>query len=88
MKAREVRERLRGRCDEQVLFVLEALAESLGAQRDEIMAMAALFDQMTDLIMQMGVVTENMKNAVDEVQKRRLHPSEDDGPTRIGVDKK
>ena len=88
MKAREVRERLRGKCDEQVLFVLEALAESLGAQKDEIMALAQLLDQVTDLIMQMGVVTESMKNAVEEMQKRRLHPSESDGPTRIGVDKK
>ncbi len=89
MKAREVRERLKGRCDEQVLFVLEALAEHQGAQKQEIMALAQIIDQVTDLVMQMGVVGEHLKNAVEAVQRKRLPEGADDsGPTRLGTDAK
>ena len=89
MRAREVRERLKGRCDEQVQFVLEALAENQGAQAHEIKMLAEMIDSVTDLVMQMGVVGEHLKNTVEAMKRTKLPEGDDDsGPTRLGVNKK
>ena len=65
IKAREVRERLKGKIDPEVLFVLESLAEADSVHQLEMHALAQLTDQITDIVMAMGAVNEAVKNAVD-----------------------
>lgn len=71
MKAREVRERLKGRTEPEVSTVCEALADSLSAQKQEIMALAQSLDRLTDLLLQLGTTVEAATNAVDEIKKIR-----------------
>jgi hypothetical protein len=71
MKAREVRARLQGKCDPEIIFCLEAIAENSSAQAQEIMAMAQMLNDLTDILMQLGAVTEQATNAVDELKKIR-----------------
>ena len=71
MKAREIRERLRGKVDPELLRVLEALGEHVSAQRQETMVLAEMQNKCIDLIMSLGVVIEGATNAVDELKKIR-----------------
>ena len=71
MKAREVRERLHNKVDPELLIVLEATAELASVQAQEIKMMAEMMNSLTDILMQLGVVTESVTNAVDELKKIR-----------------
>ena len=71
MKAREIRERLQGKVEPELMFCMEALAENSSAQAEEVMAMAQMMNSLTDILMQLGGATEHMKNAVDEMHKIR-----------------
>jgi|TARA_R110000823_G_scaffold78499_1_gene178845 hypothetical protein len=68
MKAREIQSRLQGKADPEIVICLTALAESLSAQQQEIMALAELQNKAMDVILQLGATTEAATNAVDEVR--------------------
>ena len=71
MKAREVRERLKGKCDPEIILCLCGIAESLSSQQQEIKALAEMLDKSIDLLMQLGVTIEGTQNVVDKIQKIR-----------------
>ncbi len=71
MKGREVRERLKGKCDPEIITCIAGIAESLSAQQQEIMALAELLDKTIDLTMQLGVTIEGTQNAVDTMKNIR-----------------
>ena len=65
LKARDVRERLKGRVDPQVSFCLEALAEQQHTMIKSIMEISQMVDKMADIIQGFVSVAENMKRTVD-----------------------
>lgn len=65
LKARDVRERLKGRVDPQVSFVLEALAEQQHTMIKSIMEISQMVDKMADIIGNFVQVADNMKRTVD-----------------------
>jgi len=71
MKAREVRERLKGRCEPEIITCIEGIAESLSSQQQEIMALAEIQNKTIDTLMQLGVAVEGATNAVDAMKKIR-----------------
>tara|TARA_R100000781_G_scaffold7829_1_gene7382 strand:- start:1629 stop:1853 length:225 start_codon:yes stop_codon:yes gene_type:complete len=68
MKAREIRERLQGKADPEIVVCLTALAESLSSQQQEIMELAKMLNEVTNILLQLGATTEAATNAVDEVR--------------------
>ena len=68
MKAREIRERLQGKTDPEIVICLTALAESLSSQQQEIMALAELQNRAMDTLLQLGVTVESATNAVDKIR--------------------
>ena len=68
MKAREIRERLQGKADPEIVTCLTALAESLSAQQQEIMALAELQDSAMDTLLRLGAVVESATNVVDKIR--------------------
>jgi len=75
--AREIRERCKGRVDEQVMYCMEAMAEHLGVLKQQITELAMMLDQQTNILTDLTVVAGNMKSVVDRV-KHLEH--DDDGP--------
>ncbi|KKM27250.1 hypothetical protein LCGC14_1576640 [marine sediment metagenome] len=71
MKAREVRERLHGKVEPELIVCVCGIAESLSSQQQEIKALAEMLDKTVDLLMQLGVTIEGTQNAVDRIQKIR-----------------
>lgn len=71
MKAREIRERLKGKIEPELLHCMEELAEHQSAQAQEIKMLAELLDKLTDLLLQLGTVTEITSNAVDDLKDIR-----------------
>jgi|TARA_Y100000310_G_scaffold51935_1_gene47819 hypothetical protein len=71
MKAREVRERLQGKIEPDVVVCLTAISESLSAQQQEINILAEMMNNLTDILMQLGTTIEGATNAVDELRKIR-----------------
>jgi hypothetical protein len=71
MKAREIRERLKGKIDPEVLTCLCAMAESLSSQQQEISMLASTIDRLADILMQLGATIESATNTVDEMKKMR-----------------
>jgi len=68
MKAREIRERLQGKTDPEIVICLTALAESLSAQQQEIMALAELQNRAMDTLLQLGATVESATNVVDKIR--------------------
>ena len=68
MKAREIRERLQGKADPEIVTCLTALAESLSAQQQEIMALAELQNRAMDTLLQLGSTIESATNVVDKIR--------------------
>ena len=75
--AREIRERCKGRIDEQVMYCLEALAENQGVIRQQVMDLALLLDGMSTIITDFTHVASNMKTAIERMQHME---HADDGP--------
>ena len=71
MKAREVRERLKGKVEPELITCMCGIAESLSAQQQEITALAQMLDKTIDLLMQLGVTIEMTQGAVDKIRKIR-----------------
>ena len=76
--AREIRQRLTGKVDMQVSFCMEALAEHMGVYEKKLAEMAAMLDQMSDIVMNIATVSEHLKNAQDAMNK--IDP-DDGGPS-------
>ena len=68
MKAREIKERLQGKADPEIVTCLTALAESLSAQQQEIMALAELQNRAMDTMLQLGTTIESATNVVDKIR--------------------
>jgi two-component SAPR family response regulator len=71
MKAREIRERLKGKVEPELLVVLEAIGEHISAQSQETSTLAEIQNRTIDLIMSLGGTIEVAANAVDELKKIR-----------------
>jgi hypothetical protein len=71
VKAREVRERLQGKVDPELVICISGIAESLSAQQQEITTLAAMLDKLTDLLLSLGTTIEGTQNAVDTMKKIR-----------------
>lgn len=68
LRARDVRERLKGKCDPQIMYCIEALAEQQSAIRHEMVTMAKMLSQMADIVSNFTRVAENMKNTVETLK--------------------
>jgi|TARA_R110000822_G_scaffold300834_2_gene424373 hypothetical protein len=66
MKGREVREALQGKIDPTVVHCIASVAEETSALGQEIHALAALLDQITDVL---GGVTETMHSVKTAVER-------------------
>ena len=79
MKAREVRERLKGRVDPEVSLCMEALAERIVGRQKHLMDMAMMQDEMTNIMSNFASVAQNMKSTVDAM--KNIQGDESNGPT-------
>ena len=68
MKARDIRAALQGKVDPSLVHCLCAVAETVPAQQQEIMALAKIQDTCIDVIQKLGITTEA---TVDKVKKLR-----------------
>jgi len=81
LHAREVRERLRGRVDPEVLYVLEALAEDNSKFKQQLIQFAQDMDQMTNILQSFMQIGERMKSTVEKLEGMEA-PDDDDTPIR------
>lgn len=79
IKASEVRERLKGRCDEQVMLVLETIAEEQRLVRQSLFETAQNFDRLVDIVSNFAQIAENMKGAMKKLQDAQFKEEFDDG---------
>ena len=68
MKAREIKERLQGKVEPEIVTCLTALAESLSAQQQEIIALAELQNRAMDTLLQLGATVESATNVVYKIR--------------------
>tara|TARA_R100001143_G_C3325303_1_gene116753 strand:+ start:705 stop:950 length:246 start_codon:yes stop_codon:yes gene_type:complete len=80
MRAREVRERLKDKADPMVSQCIEALAEQLGVQQQQLMDMALMQDQMIAILNNFVNGLDSMKEATESMDKIR-GDDDDSGPT-------
>ena len=71
IKAREIRERLKGRITPELSTVLEALAEEQSVVRQQQLDTAQAIDKITDIVMQFTTVAENMKSVIESMERKR-----------------
>jgi Asp-tRNA(Asn)/Glu-tRNA(Gln) amidotransferase C subunit len=71
MKAREIRERLKGRIEPEVVICMTAIAELQSAQQQELKMMAEQLDATINILSQLTQVAENMKSVVDQANSIR-----------------
>ena len=69
MRARAVRERLKDKADPMVSQCIEALAEQLGVQQQQLMDMALMQDQMIAIVSNFVNGLEGMKEATESMNK-------------------
>jgi hypothetical protein len=77
MKAREVRERLKGLVSAEVSAVIEAVAEQQSVHSEQMLVLANANEQLMSMINSTLTVAGNMKDMIESVQG----DSTDDGPT-------
>lgn len=80
LKAREVRERCKGRVDPQVMYCLEALAEQQGVIKQELMELAKGFDQVLNIMNTLVTVGEQVRTHSETLNKMRGQGDDDDLP--------
>ncbi len=64
-KARDVRERLKGRVDPQVSYVLESIVERQNVLDKGVAELAGMLDKMMTIQVNTVAVAEQMKNFID-----------------------
>ena len=77
MKAREVRERLKGLVSAEVSAVIEAVAEQQSVHSEQMLVLANANEQIMGMVNSTLTVAGNMKDMIESVQG----DSTDDGPT-------
>ena len=70
IKAREIRERLKGKCDEGIIFCLCALAEDNSVLRQQLVEVAQSIDKMAEINDMMIQVAGNMKSTIETLRKK------------------
>ena len=70
MTAREVRERLRGKVDPGLLYVLEALAEQDQVFREQLMTAAETINQIVKNIEHLININTNLKTLLEKKEAR------------------
>jgi hypothetical protein len=80
MRAREVRERLKDKADPMVSQCIEALAEQIGVQQQQLIDMALMQDQMIAILNNFVNGLDSMKEATESMDKIR-GDDDDSGPT-------
>ena len=80
LHAREVRERLKNKCDPQVSYCIEALAEQALVREQEFQLMAETIDKLIDNLTMMQIIAEGNQKVLDEMRKIR-GDTDDTGPT-------
>lgn len=79
LRAREVKGIIKERGETAgTIWCLEVLAEQQIALQKDIRELATMMDQLTSIVGQFTSVAENMKNAVETLNSRRLY--DDDMP--------
>jgi len=77
MKAREVRERLKGKVSAEVSAVIEAVAEQQSVQSEQLLVLANANEQIMGMVNSTLTIAGNMKDMIEAVEG----DSTDDGPT-------
>ncbi len=77
LRARDVRDRCKGRVDPAVMYCMEALAEQHGVLAQKLVELSMLFDQHVNLISQVIDVSSGLK---DTVARMKHMEHEDDLP--------
>lgn len=73
LRAREVEDQIKQRGYERgVVWCLQTLAEQQIALQQDMRTLAELVDQQTNIIMQFATVSQNMKNALDNLNSAAL----------------
>ena len=78
MRARDIRQRLKGRCEPEVMRCMEALAEQQAVVQQQLQFMAKQLDMMADILTKVVQVGENMKNTVEAMKS--INPDGQDDP--------
>lgn len=71
MQAREIREVLQGKVDPKLIHCMCLLAENASVQKQEIVMLAESLDRLTNILLQLGTVTEATANAMADLKKIR-----------------
>lgn len=71
MKAQEIRATLQGNHNPKLIHCICSVAEELSAQKQEIAMLAESLDRTLAILLQLGAVTEQATNAVDDLKKMR-----------------
>ena len=69
IRARDVRERCKGRVDPEVMYCMEALAEQQSVYTQQFAEMAQLLDAMSSIITKYAAVAEHQKSAIDRMNE-------------------
>ncbi len=82
LRAREVRDRCKGRVDPQVMYCLEALAEQQGVMRQQLTELAEITDQtinaVNNLAGALGVMKDFFEGVKDGATERLKHMEHED----------
>lgn len=80
MRGRDVREKLGGKCDPEVLAVLCTIAEVNHGNVLHLASLAQMVDQMTDIMQKFTDVAHNMKERTDQMA-RAMNDEVEGAPT-------
>jgi hypothetical protein len=69
MKARDIRAALQGKADPTLIHCICAVAETVAAQQQEIIAIAKIQDTCINVIQKLGVTTETAVNRVEKLRE-------------------
>jgi hypothetical protein len=75
MRAREVRERLKGKVDPNIIAILEALCEDNNVQREQLLSLAEIVDGLINQNAQLMGTIEGTQSAVNKL--RGKEPADD-----------
>lgn len=79
--AREVRERLKGRCDPQISFCLEALAEQAIVREQALTLMAETLDKLIDNLMIVQQMQGGLTKVMDKLKGIKGESDDESSPT-------
>lgn len=80
LRAREIREKLRGKVEPVVLHTLEAMAETQHQHEKHLVEMASMLQQCVLACEGFNIIAENMKNRLEQFQRNQQDSAPDLGP--------